>query len=275
MVKRVLNILIVAAVAAVMLVLFAQHLRRTGMFFPDRYPSGFWDDSAFDPRPTDHWFATSDGVKLHAWLFRAPDARAPLMIWFHGNGGNLTYRAEMAAAFASRGISVFLFDWRGYGRSEGTPTESSLFLDGRAAYEYARTLGAPALVVYGESLGGPYAARIAREKGVRCVVIENSFPSLRHLGNALYAPLPLGWTAPRALRTTSWLDEAGLPVLVMHGRNDEVIPFRLGQKLYDELRVPKELFISEGAGHSAIPSVEGERYYATVVAFVRKHAARP
>lgn len=264
--------IVIFAVAVIgIAVLYAQYLRRTSMFFPDRYPSGYWDRSAFEVRPTDHTFRTADGVTLHAWLFRASDPHAPLMIWFHGNGGNLTYRAEMAAGFASRGVSVFLFDWRGYGRSEGKPSEAKLFLDSRAAYDYGATLGAGSIAVYGESLGGPYAARVAKERKVSSAVIENSFPSLRDLGNALYSPLPLGWTSPRALRTADWLNEAGVPVLVMHGRRDAVIPFGQGQRLYDLLRVEKEILISESAGHSEIPAVEGERYYATVVRFVSQH----
>ena len=100
-------------------------------------------------------------------------------------------------------------------------------------------------------------------------MIENSFPSLAALGNELYKPLPLGWAAPRALATARWLNEAGLPVLVMHSRGDDVISFRLGQRLYDQLRVPKEMFVCETAGHGGIPSTEGGRYYATVTKFVK------
>ncbi len=125
------------------------------------------------------------------------------------------------------------------------------------------------IVLYGESLGGPYAAYVARNNRACCVVIENSFPSLRALGNALYFPLPVGWLVPRALATVRWLNAAGLPVLVMHGRRDETIPFRLGQQLYDDLRVPKEMLVSDESGHSGIPSSEGERYYETVTRFVR------
>src|SRR4029453_3493083 len=99
------------------------------------------------------------------------------------------------------------------------------------------------IVLYGESLGGPYAAYVAKErKGVQAVIIENSFPSLLALGNALYR---MGWTAPFALRTSRWLNEAGVPVLVMHGTRDQVIPYALGKQLYDELRVPKEMLTAD------------------------------
>jgi len=259
---------IVVVLAATGLYFFAQHLRRSSMFFPLRYPEGFWDTSSLPIKPEEHWIQTPDRLKLHAWLFRARDDAAPLLVYFHGNGGNLGERAPIASTLASRGVSVLLFDWRGYGRSEGKPTEEGLFKDAIAAYDFARTI-TPNLSVYGESLGGPYAAYVAKQRGAHCVVIENSFPSLRELGNRLYAPLPLGWTAPFALTTVKWLNEAGAPVLVMHGKPDQVIPFELGMSLYEQLRVKKELLVSETAGHCELASAERERYYDTVTRFVK------
>ncbi len=97
-------------------------------------------------------------------------------------------------------------------------------------------------------------------------MIENSFPSLRAIGNAVYPPF--GFFAPFALPTTSWLNEAKRPVLVLHGKRDQVIPFSLGRQLFDGLRVPKRMLVSETAGHCEIPAVEGERYYEAVVNFV-------
>jgi len=261
-----LGVLLVALFAV------AQFMRRTGMFFPSPYPQGDWRTTSLPIKPVDQSFTTPDGVTLHAWLFRATSADAPLLIWFHGNGGNLTDRAEVASELARRGISTFVFDWRGYGRSGGSPTESKLYIDALAAYDFATShLGAKAesIVLYGESLGGPYAAYTASKRKARCVIIENSLPSLLALGNALY-PIPLGWFAPFAMTTTRWLNEANIPVLVMHGKRDTVIPFRLGQQLYDDLRVPKELFVSERAGHEEIPVVEGARYYDAVVRFASR-----
>ena len=263
---RLFRFLFVAAVLALgAIYAFARHARRASMFFPSRYPEGAWETHA-----TDHWYHASDGVKLHGWHFPATDPQAPLMVWIHGNAGNITGRAPTAAAIAERGVAVFLAEFRGYGRSEGRPTEEGLYLDALAAHDYASRLS-PAVVMYGESLGGPFAAYVAKERKVRAVVIENSFPSLRELGNTLYAPLPLGWTAPRAMATRRWLNEAGVPVLVMHGREDQVIPFELGVSLYERLTVPKEMLVSETAGHSGIPSTEGQRYYDTVVRFIGTH----
>lgn len=263
------RILRIALLLVVALFLFAQYVRRTGMFFPSRYPLGNWDTRPYAVAPRDVTFATPDGVTLHGWLFRAGERASPLVVWFHGNGGNVTDRAPVAAELARRGLAVLVFDWRGYGKSEGTPTEGKLKVDALAAYAFATTLARPEdIVLYGESLGGPYAAYVAKERKTRCVVIENSFPSLLKLGNALYRPLPLGLFVPFGLRTTAWLNDAKLPVLVLHGKRDEVIPFALGQELYDDLRVPKTMFVCETGGHCEIPMVEGSRYYDAVVRFV-------
>lgn len=263
------RLLIFAVLFLIAIFAFSQFLRRTSMFFPERYPSGQWDTSQFAIRPTEHTFRTRDRVQLHAWLFRAADPRAPVMIWFHGNAGNITSRAEMAVELARRGVSVFLFDYRGFGRSEGRPSESALLRDSIAAYEYVHALHPSAIVLYGESVGGPYAAYVAKERrnAIRCVIIENSFPSLAAMGNALYKPFPIGWMAPFALTTTKWLNQAGRPVLVMHGKRDAVIPYALGRKLYEGLGVSKELLTSETAGHCEIPLHDARRYYDTVVRF--------
>jgi alpha-beta hydrolase superfamily lysophospholipase len=264
------RILVFLLVLAAGVFLLAQYLRKTGMFFPSIYPEGRWETDQWMVEPTEHFVVTSDEVRLHAWLFRAEKEHAPLIVWYHGNGGNLTDRADMAVELARRGISVFLFDYRGYGKSEGRASESKLFLDVIAAHDFADDLTNAPVFLYGESLGGPYAAWVAKErKNVRGVILENSFPSLKDIGNALYAPLPLGWAAPFALRTTHWLNEAGVPVLVMHGTRDRVIPYALGKKLYDELRVEKTMLTSH-AGHCEIPIFEPERYYDAIVKFVKK-----
>lgn len=252
--------LIFLAVLSIALIAFAQFVRRTSMFFPDRYPAGNWQmDGA-----QDEWITTSDGVRLHGWLFRAADPQAPLLVFFHGNAGNITERGPIASELARRGVSTFLFDWRGYGRSDGSPSESRLFKDAEAAYTFATKLAPKErIALYGESLGGPYAAWIAKTHGARCIVLDSTFPSLRELGNAIYSPLPLGWSAPFALRTRDWVNDSGVRTLVMHSHHDDVIPFRLGQSLYDGLRVPKKLIASEAVGHCAIEE------YDAVAAFVK------
>src|SRR3954447_2583248 len=261
--RRVLRLLLIVAIA---LILVAQFLRRTGMFFPEKYPLGNWEVAGAQ----DEWLTTADGVKLHGWLFRATDPQAPLLVYFHGNAGSITERGPVAAELARRGITTFVFDWRGYGRSEGSPSESGLFKDAEAVYAFATKLVRhERIALYGESLGGPYAAWIAKTHGARCIVLDSTFPSLRELGNALYFPFPLGWTAPLALRTRTWVNDAKIPALVMHSRHDNVIPFRLGQSLFDGLHVRKTMYASDANGHCALAADDGAKFYEAVVHFVQ------
>lgn len=241
------------------------------LFFPDRYPSGAWDFSRLPLRPSEHVIRTPDGLRLHAIHFAAAEPIATI-IWFHGNAGNISTRADLAAQFASRGVSVFLFDYRGYGRSEGTPTERGARIDSLAAYDCVRgtlTDDPQSIVLYGESIGGPFAAYVASRKPARCVVIESSFPSLSAMAAVHYPFTPFRFFVRKSLRTLEWLNRARLPVLVMHGTADDIVPLQLGMQLYGGLEVSKQLLCSEGAAHCEIPYWEGERYYSTIISFIR------
>jgi fermentation-respiration switch protein FrsA (DUF1100 family) len=275
--NRAVSLLIAAVLVYLALFAFAQFMKRTSMFFPDRYPAGNWNTTTWPIRPEEHYFATPDGVRLHGWCFRARGrAPAPLLVYFHGNAGNVTLRAPAAIELAMQGIDVFVFDYRGFGRSEGHASESVLRVDSLAAYDYAisRFKGYEGRVaLYGESIGGAYAAWVASQRDVRCVVVESSFPSLAAEVNAIYRPLPMGIFVPLSLPVLRWLDAAGRPVLVAHGRRDEVVPFEVGMRLYDRLRVPKEVFVSETAGHCEVPAVEGRRYAEAVARFIEASGA--
>lgn len=274
MIRFLVTAAVILAIAYAVLALYANHVKRSGMFFPDRYPLGDWTPK-LSVKPQDYFFTTADGVRLHAWFFRAPSADAPLIIYFHGNAGHLAYRAPFASELASRGLSVFVFDYRGFGRSDGSPSEKALHLDSLAAYDFARqTFRVPPdrIVLYGESIGAPYAARVAMQRPVCCIIVEGTFPSLRRIANAVFRPIPMGFFAGELLLTTRWLNAAVRPVLVMHGKRDAVVPFDLGVELYQELKVQKELFVSETAGHGELEWVEGDRFYEAVIRFVGRHA---
>lgn len=271
-----LKIVIFAAILAILIgaggFAFAHWARRVSLFFPDRYPSGQWDWKG-RVQPRDVTFESARGIRLHAWHFPAADPNAPLLVWFHGNAGNLTYRADTAEELAMRGISVFIFDYRGYGKSEGSPTESGLYDDSLAAYDFAAKNIAEAkngIVLYGESLGGPYAAFVATKRPAKCVVVENSFASLSEVADLLYAK-PLGVFAPGALRTADNLNKAGLPVLVTHSKRDSVLPYQLGASLFRQLRVEKEMYTSETADHSMMPVEDGPRFFDAVTGFIFRH----
>lgn len=213
---------------------------------------------------------TPDGESLQAWHLEAESEFAPILIWFHGAGGNLTDRVTIADRLRRKGVAVFLFDWRGYGRSTGTPSVSGLMTDALAARDFVgrHFPSSRPIVLYGESLGGPLAAWAAASRPCSGVIIENSFPSLAALANVLYSPFPVGLFDPFSLRTLNWLNDADVPVLVIHGRKDQTVPVNLGIRLYNGLETPRALLISDSAAHNEVGLTDIDRYDSAVLDFV-------
>ena len=250
----------------------AEWMRRQSLFYPERHPAGEWDTRSFPLQPEDVTFSSADGTELHGWLFRsASDGDSPLVVFFHGNGGNLTYRAGPAIALAEAGLDVFVFDYRGYGRSRGHPTESSLYDDSLAAWDFMRERHRGPMLAYGESLGGPYAAFVASRREACAVIADSTFPSIRAVAREVYRPIPVHWLLRPGLQTSRFLQRASVPVLVMHSLDDEVIPFRLGQELHDTIEGPRRMYQARSAQHAAIFWSSPDEYVRTIRDFAEEH----
>ena len=197
------------------------------------------------------WFVAEDGVRLHGWWIPHPRPRGAL-VYCHGNGANIANRVDLAADLHRLGLHVFLFDYRGYGRSRGWPTEQGTYRDARAAFEVVRAryedAENPPVLVYGASLGGPIAAQLALDKPVRGLVVEASFPSAVELGRHLYPWLPVRWLARYRYDTAVRLAACPVPKLLASSRDDQLVPFQLGLALYDQAAEPKE-FVALGGPH--------------------------
>jgi fermentation-respiration switch protein FrsA (DUF1100 family) len=199
--------------------------------------------------------SSSDGVRLHGWyLPREGSHRA--LLFFHGNAGNISHRGESLAIFHRLGLNVLIIDYRGYGQSEGRPSEEGLYRDARAAWQYLvaqRGFQAKDIVLFGRSLGGAVAARLATEVQPAGLILESSFSSARELADALLpllsrlTPLRYDFNAAAALA------DVHCPVLVVHSPADEIIPYALGEKLYQAANEPKRflpLYGDHNAGFS-------------------------
>lgn len=188
-------------------------------------------------------FFAEDAVRLHGWWIPHPKARGTLL-YCHGNGANIANRINLCADLHALGVNVFIFDYRGYGRSKGRPSEQGTYRDARAAYEVVRAryedAEQPPVVVYGASLGGPIAAQVALDKPVRGLVVEASFPSAVELGRVLYPWLPVRWLARYRYDTASKLAESDVPKVLASSRDDALVPFALGWSLYESAAPPKE-----------------------------------
>ena len=249
--------------------LWAARERRRRLFSPDVWPAGDWSVLPKDERQ-EFIVPTRDGETLHAWHLASEGEFDPIMIWFHGAGGNLTGRVPIADRLRRKGVSVFRVDWRGYGHSTGSPTEAGLLVDAVAVRDFVSRHfpSSRPVVLFGESLGGPYAAWVAARRGATAVIVENTFPSLAALANHEYAPFPAGIFASRSLRTADWLNDAGAPVLVIHGKKDQTVPFQLGVRLYNSLETPRALLISDDAGHNEVGIVDADRFDAAILDFI-------
>jgi len=220
------------------------------IFFPEAY---------VPPAPDgveDRWITTEDGVRLHAWYAAAAPEIATL-VWSHGNGGNIGGRVEVVLALRERGLSVLAYDYRGYGRSEGRPSEAGCYRDARAAYDDVRARGSdPAtMLCFGESLGGAVSIHLACERPCAGVAVVSTFTTLNDVARVHYGALA-ALTGSR-FDSLSRIRLLQVPVLIAHGDADELVPFALGETLYAAAPEPKRFFRAAGAHHNDVFGAPG------------------
>ncbi|OJA07462.1 lysophospholipase [Halomonas sp. QHL1] len=221
---------------------------------------------------------TEDDVALDAWWIPAPVPRASLL-FLHGNAGNISHRLESIAQFQRLGLSVLIIDYRGYGRSEGSPSEAGTALDARAAWQWLRDEAeqeAGEIVLFGRSLGAAVAAELAasldeQQSTPAAVILESPFRSVPELAQQLYPFLPARWFARIEYPVETYVTRISAPLLVIHSRDDEIIPFAQGEAVYQAAREPKQLLEIQG-GHN-IGFLDSEpAYSAGIDAFLRSYA---
>ena len=220
----------------------------------------------------DVYFPTEDGVRLHGWY--VPGKLKLTIIWFHGNAGNISSRLEGLSLYHHGfGANIFLFDYRGFGHSEGKPTEKGVYRDATAALEHLLSrpdMAQDKIIYYGHSLGGAVAVELAARRPPMGLIVEGTFASGRDMAGHLLPRLP---TIPSLLvhskfNSIARIKKVSCPVMVIHGEQDDVVPLTQGRKLYEAAHEPKQWLEVPGAGHSDIHSVGGEAFLAGVGEFV-------
>ena len=213
---------------------------------------------------------TSDGERLRAWWLPHEHAHAQV-VYFHGNGGNLSVWSDILVETHRRGFSVLAVDYRGYGLSTGSPSERGLYLDAEAAlevfHERLRRPGVP-VVYWGRSLGTAVAAFAASRRQPDGVVLEAGFRDARTLTREYPILWIFSWFSSYRFPTAEWMASARVPALVMHGTADSVVPFRQGQWLFESLGGDKRFFAIEGADHNDARAPDTEAYWNAVNGFV-------
>jgi fermentation-respiration switch protein FrsA (DUF1100 family) len=194
----------------------------------------------------------SDGVAIHGWRLRCPGEARGAIVLCHGNAGNIAMRIPLSTAFLAMGYDVVLFDYRGYGGSEGEPSEEGTYRDAEAAWDWTKAAGFEGrrIVACGESLGGAVAIELARRREVGALIVEDTFSSLADMGAKIYPWLPVRWVLRIKYDSIAKIGQLNVPVLVIHSRADDLVPFEQGERLFQAVSGPKE-FLETGGAHSA------------------------
>jgi fermentation-respiration switch protein FrsA (DUF1100 family) len=219
-------------------------LEEAFVYFPAKYPEGDWGYARRSPYPVEERTLTaSDGTALNACLLHGSGARATIL-FLHGNAGNLTYCFDWALELAALPASVLLLDYRGYGKSEGKPSEEGIYRDSEAAYRHLvekERVSPDRLVVYGISLGGAPACYLASRLPCASVVLHSTFTDGLDMA-ALKVPfLPVRWFARKTFDNLGRIRAISVPKLIVHSRDDEMIPYEMAVRLADAARAPKTL----------------------------------
>ena len=256
-----LGIAIVSAVAIGFLYLLA----RWALYHPSKYPEGYWDIQQ-SVGASDAWMETSDGVKIHGWWLKR-DGSPLATLFLHGNGDNITYYTPHVQEIVAAGSSVLILDYRGYGKSSGRPSEQGLYRDSEAGFIYLLGKGyrAEQIIIHGQSLGSAVAIDLASRRPCAALILEAPFTSASDVAGTLLPYIgPLLVRSFNSLPKIRWIR---VPMFFLQGDRDEVIPLRLGQKLYAAAQGSKTFWIIPGAGHNDILETAGPEYRQRLSAF--------
>jgi uncharacterized protein len=263
------GILLLAGVVTVAVILARRPLERMLVYAPSR--SLTTTPAALGLRYEDLTLEARDGVKLHAWHIRVPEP-AGLVLYFHGNGGNIQHRLPMAAAFARERLDTLLLDYRGYGRSEGVPWEEGLYLDAEAAFSWGvrRQL---TIVLYGESLGGAVATELAMRRSASAVALQSTFTSLADMADRM-VPVVGRRLISQRFDSTHKIPLIRQPILIIHGTDDELVPQSMGARLYQLVQSQRQFLPLPGVGHNDVAARAAPEIARRLASLVARSAGR-
>jgi fermentation-respiration switch protein FrsA (DUF1100 family) len=258
-------LILVGVYALVCLVAFLFQSRL--VFFPSRDDAGTPASVGLGYR--DVLFESLSGRSLHGWMVPVEGAEYTIL-YCHGNAGNVTHRLESIRQFADLGLSVFIFDYGGYGRSEGSPSVERTYQDAAAAWDYltgTEGIAPSQIVLFGRSLGGAVAIELATEVEPRALILESCFTSIPELGARLYWWLPVRFLARYRYNNARKVTRIRVPKLFIHSLQDEIVPFGMGRRLYNRAARPKQFLKIRGSHNLAVPD-DREAYEGAVRSFL-------
>ena len=268
--RSALRVFIIAAGVYVIFLALLYFFQSHYVYYPERTLSA--DPGTIGLQFKSVYFETADGVKLSGW-FIPSDHTSGVVLFCHGNAGNISHRLKSIQVFHRLGLDVFIFDYRGYGRSEGKPTEQGTYQDAEAAWRYLteeRQVNANEVIVFGRSLGGAVASWLAQGHTPGVLILESTFTSLGDVAATLYPYLPAKLLLRFEYHTAEYLSRADCPVLIVHSRDDEIMPFSHGLKLYQVSKGPKE-FLEITGTHNEGFITSGKTYEEGLHTFISSY----
>ncbi|MDH5204011.1 MAG: alpha/beta hydrolase [Nitrospirota bacterium] len=217
-------------------------------------------------------FKTEDGFHISGWYIPAEKEKG-VLLFCHGNAGNISHRVDSIKIFNSLNLSVLIFDYRGYGKSEGKPSEYGTYLDAEAAWDYlvnVKRKSPENIILFGRSLGGAVAAELAMRKKPAALIIESSFTSVPDIGKTFYPWLPIKLLSKFKYSTIDKIGSIHCPKLIIHSPEDEIISFRNGEMLYEKAFQPKD-FLKIKGGHNEGFLISGKTYSDGIKMFLEKY----
>lgn len=252
--------------------LFYPKIENFFVFFPQR--SFDFTPEAYQLSYKDIYFHTEDGKRLHGWLFLL-NKGSPVILFFHGNAGNISHRLDNIQFLLREDLQVFIFDYRGYGKSTGSPSEEGIYQDGLAAYDYLvqkEKVRPSNIVLFGRSLGAAVAIEVALRRNVKSLIIESPFTSTKGMAKTMFLFYPFSPLLPANYNNLGKIPRINVPKLFIHGENDQIVPFSMGKKLFNAAKSPKYLYSIKGAGHNDTYIAGGKRYRKVFSSFTRDGA---
>jgi fermentation-respiration switch protein FrsA (DUF1100 family) len=234
------------AVIYLVIVLIAYFAQRNIVFFPTH--DVYTDPSSAGLAYQKLEFTSGDGNTVHGWYVPHDSARFTLL-FCHGNAGNIANRVESLAQFHRLGLAVLIFDYRGYGKSPGTPSEDGLYADARAAYAYlAGQLGTSPqdIILFGRSLGGAVAVQLAAEKPCAALIVESTFTRMADIASYHYPYLPVRLLLRYDFNAVGTIKELTMPKLFVHSSDDDIVPYKFGRALFSAAPEPKQFLDIRG-----------------------------
>ncbi len=219
-------------------------------------------------------FVTEDKQQLHGWYIPAHNGN-DVLLFFHGNAGNISHRLDSIQIFHQLGLSIFIFDYRGYGKSTGKPSEQGTYKDANAAYEYLvreRSVNPGQIIYFGRSLGGAVASYLAVNHPPKALILESTFTSAPDMASRLFPIFPMRWLTRFSYSNIGNIKSIHCPVLIVHSPDDEIIPYDLGRKLYEAANPPKQ-FLQIRGGHNEGFLQSGKTYTQGLKDFLKPKTA--